>query len=341
MQERHYELSIRPVESGESTDWVPIVLAYLGHVSIASIPPNSTFAKVLACAGIFQFAGLVDQDDTHIIPTDEVTYGQIVVVQQDPHDVAFELDMIVGYGSDHDTMPPGLLRTTESWISTGLWHLDQLIKSQLLLTWSGLGFTSLTVWLPSFAVAVLDLWPCVMDEQLRAWFDPVHVSLHAFVHEKWGWSLISFVLEGPCVLVTFLEPEGHLAITSRILVQRAFSVSGRCHLVETVQKAPIEAGQCMTLLSIMRIFPRKLGITSDLIAVSVCVGADWDEECSSGLAPTAPFTVDSIETSPGPIVACIWPKHQIWPHCQISFEVCPSFARKSLTIFFSPTSYKF
>ena len=145
LQERTYELCEGHLPLDFSTDWVPLAVVFLGHVSVLWSPPCLSYRQLLEWAGIFQFDSLIDENSDSLLLDGRVVPWKTVIVQQHPADVAFELDLLEGFGSDQDAIPYGLLRTTESWICTGLWHLDQIIKSQLLSTWSGLGFGSLTV----------------------------------------------------------------------------------------------------------------------------------------------------------------------------------------------------
>lgn len=242
----------------------------------------------MSWVGIFQFAQIVDELSANISPDSRVTPWKVVVVQQNPEDVAFDLS-ITGFGLTSD-MPFGLLRTTESWISTGLWHIDQIIHSQLLLTWAGLDFASLTVWLPSFAEAVLECWPSSTHAHLRAWFQPRDTHVFVFVYERWGWSLVSINTTEHHMIVTFLEPAGHLAVTSRILAQRAFQVSGRKDYEEQVMKIPQTSGQVGSLVNAMTCFHQAIGLTSDLVS-EVVQRADPPSFFEGiGITPAASFS---------------------------------------------------
>ena len=88
---------------------------------------------------------------------------------------------------------PGL-RVTHPFVSTGLWHCDQLVHADLLLSWAGAVFPHLVCLLPSFAAAVLEMWPSTMDEHLQTWLQAETSLLFAIVRESWGWNLVSFVL---------------------------------------------------------------------------------------------------------------------------------------------------
>ena len=57
-----------------------------------------------------------------------------MTVQLSPEDLDFELSLrLSGFGLDQMTGRTGSLRVSESFCGTGLWHLDQLVPSDLLL----------------------------------------------------------------------------------------------------------------------------------------------------------------------------------------------------------------
>lgn len=302
LQEMVYTIHTVPVLAASPHVWVPVIVLFLGQTNVCWVPPSLNVGQLLAWHGIFQYAKVLNEHDYEVSPHESVRPWQVIIVQQDPDDVAFDLS-VTGFGPLSDNLPIGLLKTTESWICTGLWHLDQLIKSQLLVTWTGLDFSPLTVWLPSFAAAVLELWPSTMDTQIACWLSPPETQLHAFVYEQWGWSLVFFNLTARCMQVTFLEPEGHLAVTSRVVARRAFGVSNRQHFVESVRKTPRGSGESTSLDAVMRAFHQELGITSALISDYICKTADLAHGLDFGLSPTVPFSLDSSSVHPTTSVA--------------------------------------
>ena len=304
LQERTYTIHAVPVHAASPHLWVPVIVLFLGQTNVCWVPPSLTVSQLLAWQGIFQYAKVLNAADCEVPPHEPVGPWKVIIVQQDPDDVAFDLS-VTGFGPLRDNLPIGLLKTTESWICTGLWHLDQLIKSQLLLTWTGLDFSPLTVWLPSFAAAVLELWPSSMDSQIACWLSPPETQLHAFVYEQWGWSLVLFTLTAQRMQVTFLEPEGHLAVTSRVVAHRAFWVSNRQHMVEFVRKISGEGDDLKSLDAVMRVFHQELGITSALISEYICKTADLAHGLDFGLSPspTVPLSLESNLVHPAAAVA--------------------------------------
>eukprot|EP00435_Cladocopium_sp_Y103_P054403 s1447_g17.t1 len=88
-----------------------------------------------------------------------------IVVQQSSEAVVLDLDFQqIGFGSLSDGLAFSNLHTSASWVCTGLWHLDQVIKSNVFMSWVGSGFRTVTVWLPSFAAAVIEGWPHAFDD---------------------------------------------------------------------------------------------------------------------------------------------------------------------------------
>eukprot|EP00435_Cladocopium_sp_Y103_P045090 s956_g12.t2 len=298
LQERTYEIvhGLSLTELGPI--WIPVTLVFLGQVTACWATPSMSIAQFLAWVGIFQYEHLVDERHMPISPTSRVSPWQIVSVQQNSQDVAFELDMLEGFGFASENTCPGFLRTTESWICTGLWHLDELIRSQLLTTWSGLNFKALTVWLPSFAAAVLELWPSSIDQRIQTWLAPEEVHLHAFVYEQWGWSLVYFHFDVSSMSVKFHEPAGHHAVTARHLAYRVFHVSGRQLCEEHVQKIEHSVGSAGSLTHAMLCFHQDLALPSTLIADLIHRTDGNDAIEVDSITPTLPYEVTSSSACP-------------------------------------------
>jgi hypothetical protein len=85
--------------------------------------------------------------------------------------VALDLNFLeVGFGNLSAGHGFGTLKTSDSRIGIGLWHFDPLIKSNVLMSWIGSEFRTVTVWLPSFAAAIVECWPSTIDDRLHSWF---------------------------------------------------------------------------------------------------------------------------------------------------------------------------
>lgn len=161
-----------------------------------------THETLLRWIGIHEYMRLVDERDVQLFPDQCVQPWKTIVVQLTPEDVEFELQLrLNGGGPAGFSDSPGL-RVTHPFVSTGLWHCDQLVHA---LSWAGASFSHLVYWLPSFAAAVLELWPSTMEEHLKAWLQAETFLLFAIVRESWGWNLVRFCLEEDSLEVTFYE----------------------------------------------------------------------------------------------------------------------------------------
>ena len=210
---------------------VPLLVEFLGERSFAVVPSTFTFANFVAWHGIHDYAGLVDSEGNAICPQDEVRAWVTVCVRLNQDDLDFELKLrLDGFGPAQN-QPQGL-RVSETWINTGLWFLDQWTKNHALVSWTGLGFAPLTIWLPSFSDAVIEKWPCFVDQHIKAWFVSDRVLLFAIVRESWGWSLVRFEADSQTFWVTFFHDVPRVLLDASRLAARTFEASGRSQYVE-------------------------------------------------------------------------------------------------------------
>ena len=169
VQERSYQIAFETSEITFPVSPVPVCLDYLGVRKLYVVPASFTIGTFLAWVGIQGYQTVVNEQQIYQHPKCQVSPWSILTVHLDPDDVDFELSLrLAGFGLDSTHEAFGF-RFTETWTGTGLWHVDQLVKSNLLASWAGCGFQPLTVWLPSFAAAVVELWPSSVEESLRAW----------------------------------------------------------------------------------------------------------------------------------------------------------------------------
>ena len=106
LQERTYELCEGHLPLDFFTDWVPLTVVFLGHVSVWS-PPYLSYRQLLEWARIFHFDSLINENSDSLLLDGRVVPWipwKTVIVQQHPADVAFELDLLEGFGSDQ-SMP--------------------------------------------------------------------------------------------------------------------------------------------------------------------------------------------------------------------------------------------
>lgn len=190
VQERTYQVTLETSFTDFPVQPVPVLIDHLGVRKLYVVPASFSIAAALSWVGIVGYKSVVNEHQAQIDIKDRVQAWIVIVVQLDPAEVEFELLMrLDGLGFDSVHRTPGLC-VTETWGGTGLWHVDQLVKSNLLVSWAGSDFQSLTVWLPSFAAAVVELWPSTAEDHLRAWLSVSHTSVYAIVLEQWGWNLL-------------------------------------------------------------------------------------------------------------------------------------------------------
>lgn len=226
LQPLTYELSECPAALGCSLSPVRFLLSHLGATSLCVGPPGVSLETVLKWLGFVDWHSLTDLDGNLLCSRVNLFDGMHVVVRRDPQDIAFELavkESVEGLGFGPNL---GQLRTSSSWYSTGLSHIDALIKNQLLVSWVASGFLQLTVWLPSFAAATLEIWPSTADELLRVWFERPEVVIRVIVLESWGWNLIELRTRQACFEVFLFEPSNCCAVEAPRVAWRAYQFSG-------------------------------------------------------------------------------------------------------------------
>eukprot|EP00438_Fugacium_kawagutii_P013811 Skav210602 [mRNA] locus=scaffold234:31140:35777:- [translate_table: standard] len=268
LQERTYTLVTfqHPLEF--PTACVPLGIGCLGQWFWMTVPPTMTLQQVAQYLCVPSFHRLVDEHGQQLDPNQQVTGGQIMVIQQCADDVDLDLALMEGFGLEASHAPFGFLRITDSYISTGLWPFDQILRSQLLVTWSSLGFTALTVWLPSFSAAIVESWPGMLDEQVQAWLRQDQVRLFAFVREDWGWNVAHVWANNSTLVFRFIEPLGQLASLTRRLSSRVSQAGCDRFFHEVVVKKDL--GESLgTLGSVLERFHHDLGICDVPIEAAV------------------------------------------------------------------------
>ena len=248
---------------------------------------------VLSWVGIYGFKCVVDEHQTPLDPKHRVMAWNVLVVQLDPADAEFELSLrIDGFGFEHTSRTPGFC-VTETWGGTGLWHVDQLVKSNLLVSWAGSDFKSLTVWLPSFAAAVVELWPSTAEEHLRAWLSVPATSLYAIVLEHWGWNLIKISLAPHASNITFFEPESEVSASAAFLAFRVHAASGRKWSSETKLDRGNEYGAPGTLERIFVLLDSELDLPHHVATAlqhrRKLALSESHESSSATCSPTLPY----------------------------------------------------
>ena len=290
VQERRYQVDILVSAVGFPVLPVPVCLEYLGIRKMYVVPSSFTIEMLLNWVGIQGFRAVVDVFQEPQQLKSIISPWQVLTVQSDPEDVEFELSLrLDGLGADN---MPGTFgfRCTESWGGTGLWHVDQLVRFNLLVSWAGSGFLPLAVWLPSFASAVVELWPSSVEDSLKAWVSVPTTRLYAIVLEQWGWNLLRIVMSPHESVVTFFEPECQVSVSAAHLAFRAHVAGNRQVRTDVHLARGIEFGLPGTLERIFALLDFDLDLPSHVAKVlqqnRQSRPFDFGEDCRGTCSPT-------------------------------------------------------
>ena len=219
----------------------PVTLAveYLGVSKIFVVPSTFSYRNLLAWLGIDEFLHLTDETGTFLDLQAEVESWKVVTVQSDPDSLLFAAGFQeLGFGSPDVSAGP--LKTSAPWICTGLWRQDQLAHTSLFLSWFGLDFASVIVWLPSFADAIVEKWPCFTSDALRDWLQEPDTVIYVLLFETNGWNLLKLDFNSHCTTVKYFEKAGCVSPAAIYLAHRAHEVSGRSIFVEQNSGTTVE-----------------------------------------------------------------------------------------------------
>ena len=261
IQEKTYQVQLLPDVPAAHVG-VPVFLEFLGQRSLFFVPAGMSYHSFVSWNGIGTFQTLVSGNGTTLNPKARVQPWTSVVVQQDPDVLQLDLALLEGFGI---APQESSLVFSSTWISTGLWFYDQVVKNNALLTWSGLGFTDLTIWLPSFAEAVIELWPHTMNEQLVSSVKYAQGPIFVITLESWGWNLTRILIEAQSIQVDFFEPFPRVSLVAAHLATRLQSV---CEAVSVAEKFVLDAEDYGVVGSLQRVFAlleHALGLPDSII----------------------------------------------------------------------------
>ena len=264
VQERTYQVHELHAPSQVPSMPVPMFLDFLGVRSVSVVPCTFTVGMFVAWSGIHDYVDLQDENHRKLSASDPVFPWQIVVVLLSQEDLAFELSLrISGFGfPDSDSHR---LQVSETWATSGLWyHIDQVVKSNLLVSWAGSGFQAITVWLPSFAAAIVEVWPGATDDQLRAWLSLPNTQIYAITFETWGWNLVRLEVTPGALTAHFFEPMCQVSAYAFRTAARAYEASGRVTLHELYHDRDESFGSLGTIDRIFALLDFDLGISHEL-----------------------------------------------------------------------------
>ena len=177
-----------------------LLVSHLGitHVLVGSA--GMSIEHALHWHGIHDWYKLESFQGCELESNQKIHPGLHVVVISCAETIAFELALLTipdpsivdltGYGPAQ----PETLRLPENWLGQDLWHVDQIIRNHLLTSLAVADFPFFTVWVPTFADAILELWPCAVEPQLRHWSSTPDSMIFAILLETWGWNLVAFQL---------------------------------------------------------------------------------------------------------------------------------------------------
>lgn len=304
MQERRYQVDLTDSEVDFSVSPVPVCLEHLGVCRLYVVPASFNVGMLLNWVGIQGCKAVVDNQQKPKHLQSFFSPWSVLTVQSDPDDVDFELSLkLEGFGSELSLSALGFC-CTASWGGTGLWHVDQIVKSNLLVSWAGAGFHPLTVWLPSFAAAVVELWPSAVEDSLRAWLLNPTTCLFAIVLESWGWNLLKITTTTHESVVTFFEPECQVSVSAAHLAFRAHAAGGRQIQTDQHVVRGTEFGFPGTLERIFALFDFELDLPCYVAAIlrqhRHSAILDFPEDPKSTCSPTLEYEANQ-EQLPKPL----------------------------------------
>lgn len=258
-----YDLVDQPLVTLPSVCPLHVILSFHGHVKHVIGPVGMSVAHFLQWQGVSEWTSLSLWTGEHVASTDRIFGGMHLVVHTCPEALALDIAMIesqlsldlTGFGAD----TPEALQCPQSWGGQDLWHVDHVVRNFLLTSWAALGYPRLTVWIPTFADAVLELWPSMLESQLRAWLSVPSHTIFAILLETWGWNLVSFRLEGLCLTTGFFEPQGGVSEAASRLASRVRWSSDRAWYTETFLESDEVEPDRGSLLRVLTLIESTLG----------------------------------------------------------------------------------
>ncbi len=184
----------------------------------------------------------------------------------------------------------------ENWLGQDLWHVDQIIRNHLLTSWAVEDFPFFTVWVPTFADAILELWPCAVEPQLRHWLSNPDSMIFAILLETWGWNLVAFQLTQKQLTTLFFDADRRASDFASRLANRVQWTSGRPFYAERFHCGNPAASEVGSMARVFELLEGMLGVPP-------CVASALRESrllLHSGIpnlqttdlvSPTLPFTL--------------------------------------------------
>eukprot|EP00435_Cladocopium_sp_Y103_P015513 s1799_g3.t2 len=296
LQARSYSIDLISSELDNAVQPVPVIVEHLGSRSLYFVPDGLKYGSFLQLIGIPEAYRLVDSDGLNISPGSDVEAWRTVTVQMSPEDVEFELSVrLAGFGPSDSVV--GSLHLSHSCPCTGLWHFDQIVKSDLLLSWAGAEYVHFACWLPSFAEAIIELWPSVMEEHIQAWLRIPCTRIFAIVYDARGWNLVRFDLSPDCLLVTFYEEEHLESCNVHHLAYRVRSAAARPQNRVAHEPSAEHAMPADSLAHVLCLVDHSLDLPPVLVQALSHARAARLQKCGSFLDESASITATLPYTS--------------------------------------------
>lgn len=263
-----WPLGIRPIQR---------FLWHLGVVRTLVVPSGITIAQVLRWRGIHEWIKVVTPDGVELSVDSLVCRGQHFVVQFDPDELTLDFELISfccrNSGTNATGFGFGPLQISSSWNGLGLGHLDELVRNNLLASWSGSKFAPLSVWLPSFSAAILEVWPHTIEESLKAWLHTTVAHIFVIFQEESRWGILAVRANRLLTEIHFFD--GYVSETARQIAYRIERASGRACYREIEHKADDFAGPSGSLAKVLNVVDGFLNIPESIKAALVRVRSKY------------------------------------------------------------------
>lgn len=308
-----YELTFKNQIDLNSIRPVPFKVTQFGATRHFFGPVGLTIRAALQWQGIDSWIELKTPDGATLNENSLIFRGMHVVVISCPETVAFELALLalpdphaqIGFGSN----TPGAIQTPQSWLGQDLWYLDHILKNHLFSAWAALDFPKLTVWVPTFTDAVLELWPSSIEPRLKEWLCVSNFSIFAIILEAQGWNLVSFRLTRSQVTVSFYDQEQSASGAASRLANRVFGASGRPFYAELLRCGTEVSGEVGSLDRVLALLDWALGVPPCVAEALRLARPNIElvptrDNISASPSTTLPFTAQSGQFPVPPVSTC-------------------------------------
>ena len=300
LQAREYRLIKRDTINPAWPLGLRPILCFLWHLGVVRtlvVPSGITIAQVLRWRGIQEWIKVVTPNGSELSAESLVCRGQHFVVQLDPAELTLDFE-IISFCCRHSALTEtgfgfGPLQISSSWNGLGLGHLDELTRNNLLASWSGSKFAPLSVWLPSFSAAILEVWPHTIEESLKSWLHTTVAHIFVIFQEDSRWGILAVRVNRLTTEIHFFD--GYVSETARHLAYRIERASGRACYREIDHQADEFAGPSGSLAKVLNVVDGFLNIPEAVKEALVRVRSKYGAVRSFGsfnqLSATLPLSM--------------------------------------------------